>query len=192
MSAQEPTPQASIAITPELSPVTLTGVFDVVVELFPSCQTRLYPQHFAHPDAVTAQVWLLPAEKAMTQEESPEALTGTVLIPAPPFPSSPSTLFPQHFTHPEEVSAHEYEFQAKMPIAPEVSQLASTADVLLVVVPFPSSPETFPPKHLIHHEAVSAQVCMAHAAIAEIPEVNPLTSFAVGLYKVVQPFPSCP
>ena len=105
-TAQVQNAPAAIAVTPELRPETPTGVLlDIVVPL-PSSPSALYPQHFAPPPIVTAQVWTVPAEIAATPEVRPETSTGVALYDVVvPFPSWPETLLPQHFAPPPVVTA---------------------------------------------------------------------------------------
>lgn len=77
------------------------------------------PQHLTAPPVVKAQVWpgvsdSLPAEMALTPEVSPLTWTGVDELTVVPFPSSPNTLFPQHFTAPKAASAHVWNLPALM------------------------------------------------------------------------------
>ena len=70
----------------------------------PSSPDALFPQHFAPPDVVTAQVWLYPAEIDAALLK-PWTRTGFLRDVAVPSPSSPVALLPQHFTLPVFMSA---------------------------------------------------------------------------------------
>ena len=92
VSAHVNVPPAETAFTPELRPVTETGV-----ELFDVPLPGELPQHLRPLEVVSAQLRLPPAETAATFEESPDTLTGFVLDEVDPVPSSPASFNPQHF-----------------------------------------------------------------------------------------------
>src|ERR1035437_6065848 len=73
------------------NPKTSTGVALDVVVPFPNSSLLLFPQHFAPPLVMTAQVWIAwaPAEIAATPEVRPVTSTGVELFVNVPFPSSP-------------------------------------------------------------------------------------------------------
>jgi hypothetical protein len=65
-----------MAITPLESPLTSTGMWLSVVELFPNWPFKFHPQHFTPPVMVSAQVWYASAVMALTPLESPLTFTG--------------------------------------------------------------------------------------------------------------------
>ena len=54
--AQDCPPPLEILIIPEVSPLTFTGVFEVVLLALPSWPKLLYPQHLTAPAVVKAHV----------------------------------------------------------------------------------------------------------------------------------------
>ena len=76
---------AAIDTTPLLSPVTLCGVYALVVPPFPKWPFPLYPQHFAPPPLVTTHVCSKPAAIATTLL-SPVTFCGALAYVIPPFP----------------------------------------------------------------------------------------------------------
>src|SRR2546427_654717 len=111
--------RASGRYRPEVgpNPTTSTGVEVSVVVPSPSSPSPLFPQHFAPPPTVRAQVWEAPATIAVAPEARPETLTGVDLNLVVPFPSWPKSLAPQHFAPPAVVRAHVCRPPAQIPAA---------------------------------------------------------------------------
>jgi hypothetical protein len=100
-----------MAVTPDVIPVTGTGVGELAAALpFPSWPLLLEPQHETAPEGVSAQLWASPAPTAI---EGERPLTGTgegllcCIMPSPSWPWSPR---PQHWTSPALVTAHTCEY----------------------------------------------------------------------------------
>jgi hypothetical protein len=106
------TPTASTAGVNPPIPTTDTGILEPVVELLPNWPSSLLPQHFALPSAITAHdelspVLTLTAVRAGVNPSITTTSTGIVESPAELLPNWPSSLLPQHFTVPPNISAHE-------------------------------------------------------------------------------------
>src|SRR5438067_560565 len=89
------------------SPLTLTGVDELVVVPSPSSPWLLTPQHFAAPLANSAHEWMMPAETAAAFD-TPATGTGVDELVVVPFPNCPKLLSPQHFAVPFANNAHEW------------------------------------------------------------------------------------
>src|SRR6185437_13063877 len=145
-------------VTPDESPVTATGISDVVPLVpFPSWPAESSPQHMAAPAVVRAHAWLMPEETAVTPDESPETGTGWELFTCEAFPSWPAALSPQHSTAPA-TTAHVWFPPAEMPVAPEEIPFTGTGSRRFVVEPSPSWPYVFWPQHSTVPPLITAQV----------------------------------
>ena len=69
-------------------PLTGTGTMLSVFEPSPSCPKKSRPQHSAASETM-AQVWIQPAEMAVTPLASPDTATGFFRSKMVPSPSSP-------------------------------------------------------------------------------------------------------
>ena len=65
----------------------LTGMFDPVVELFPSCPEEFSPQHFPVLSSRRAQVWASPAVIEITSDPKPETAARLVFATKVPSPN---------------------------------------------------------------------------------------------------------
>src|SRR3712207_5367873 len=115
MTAQVWFPPAEIAATPDVKPVTSTGVDETDVVPLPSCPLSFTPQHLTPPGFSSAQVWLEPADTATTPDVNPVTSTGraegdVVVVPFPNFPAFP----PQHTAPPAVVTPHVWPLPALM------------------------------------------------------------------------------
>src|SRR3990170_79419 len=110
------------------------------------------------PPVVTAHVWRVPADIALTPLARPKTSTGTLRSLVVPSPSPPKGLSPQHLTPPALVSA-QVELQPTMiAVTPLVRPATSTGAVLSALLPSPSSPDELAPQHFTPPPLVSAQV----------------------------------
>src|SRR6266700_2553101 len=107
-------------------PLTSTGVLLSVFVPLPSWPRTLYPQHFAPPVEVMAQDSTPPAATPATPLERPLTSTGTELVVFVPFPSSPTRLFPQHFTPPSAAMAQAWDNPTATAVAPPERPITST------------------------------------------------------------------
>ena len=182
---------AETAATPEVRPVTSTGVLRCVFVPSPSWPTLLRPQHLTPPAVVSAQVWKSPAETAATPPVRPVTSTGVLRCVFVPSPSWPLPLNPQHLTPPAVVRAQMWLPLAETAATPEVRPVTSTGVLRCVFVPSPSWPVLLSPQHFTPPAVVRAQVWSPPAETAATPEVRPVTSTGV-LRCVFVPSPSSP
>src|SRR5436190_24342705 len=92
-------------MTPLLSPLTPTGVYESFVVPLPSWPNELRPQHLTAPLLKSAHVWPPPIAIAITAPPSPTTSTGVDRMLNVPSPSRPNWLNPQHFAAPDTVRA---------------------------------------------------------------------------------------
>src|SRR3990170_109953 len=113
-------------MAPLSRPVTSTGAPLSVVEPFPSSPRSLLPQHLTPPPLVSAQVWRLSAEIALTPLARPETSTRKRLSVIVALPSWPKRLRPQHLTPPPLVSAQVWRLPAAIAMTPVVRPATSS------------------------------------------------------------------
>jgi hypothetical protein len=92
---------------PDDNPDTATGTRESVVESFPNCPLPFAPQHLTAPDANNAHEWDPPAATATAPDDNPDTATGTRTFVVELFPNCPLPFAPQHFTAPNDTTAHE-------------------------------------------------------------------------------------
>src|SRR5690349_10141387 len=80
-------------------PDTVTGVEELVVELFPSWPEKFRPQHLTVESLKRAQEWSLPVA-TLVAVAMPETVTKLVELIVVPFPSWPERFRPTHLTLP--------------------------------------------------------------------------------------------
>ena len=88
----------------------------------------------------------------------PETFTGVVRFVVVSSPSSPSPLYPQHFTPPDAMIAQLCNHPLDTATTPLVRPETSTGTLLSSVAPLPSWPELLSPQHLTPPEVVNPQV----------------------------------
>lgn len=97
--------------------LALTGTLLEDVVPSPSWPRALYPQQYAAPSEVAAQVWDSPASSRVALAR-PSTVTGIVWMVLAPLPSCPCMLLPQHFTFPPTVSAQVWALPALIACTP--------------------------------------------------------------------------
>src|SRR3990172_4443044 len=100
------------------------------------------------PPVVTAHVWRVPADIALTPLARPETSTGTLRSVVVPSPSHPYMLLPQHLTPPALVSAQVELQPTVIAVTPLVGPTTSTGRLLSAFEPSPSLPYRLSPQHL--------------------------------------------
>src|SRR3989337_2110359 len=109
------------------------------------------------PPVVTAHVWRVPADIALTPLARPKTSTGTLRSLVVPSPSPPKGLSPQHLTPPALVSAQVELQPTAIAVTPLVRPTTSTGRLLSAFEPSPSWPSRLSPQHLTPPRSVSAQ-----------------------------------
>src|SRR5580693_7226994 len=164
ISAHVCRPPAAMAETPDVRPMTATGVRLCALEPFPSWPEPLSPQHQTAPVVDSAQVCRSPAATAAIGDVRPMTGTGSVVaVVAEPFPSCPSRLPPQHWTPPDMVTAQvwldprESPPPAVMAETPDVRPVTGAGTLPSIVEPLPSWPCSSSPQHQTAPIEVSKQ-----------------------------------
>jgi len=170
---------AVISIAPDDRLETGVGTSLLAVVPFPSAPVPLVPQQYAAPPEVIAHVWREPLATWVTFDESPDTGAGRSFVFVVPFPSCPSSFFPQHSKPSADEMAHEDSSPMPMPVTPDDSPMTSVGTVLGFVVVSPSCPLLLYPQHQTAPEEASAQVCMMPLEIATTLAGNPETSTGV-------------
>jgi hypothetical protein len=140
----------------------------------------------------------VPTETDVTPLVRPVTCTGTGLLVVELFPSSPSSLLPQHWTPPEVVTAQAENAPADTDLTPVASPTTCTGTELSaptaypgIVTLSPSSPAPLEPQQSTPPVAVTAQANAFPTDMDVTPLVRLATCTGTGLL-VVELFPSSP
>ena len=147
-------------------PVTKTGFFEETAEPSPSSPQVFFPQHWIDPPEIRAQVWLPPADTAVTVPASPETETGREEFVRELFPNWPSELSPQHWTDPPEMIAQLWLPPAERAVTIPASPETETGSAESLKELFPSWPLEFEPQHWTEPPEMSAQLWFVPDAMA--------------------------